>query len=77
MRPCARLSATTPMGKLAHRWDFSEVNELIGRHNRWYPAESRPLGSANWRLRARQRTELPPPATRRDVGARTAPSRAA
>jgi hypothetical protein len=22
-------------------WDFSEVNELIDRHNRWYPAESR------------------------------------
>ena len=26
---------------LAHSWDFSEVNELIDRHNRWYPAESR------------------------------------
>jgi hypothetical protein len=26
---------------LAHRWDFGEVNELIDRHNRWYPAESR------------------------------------
>ena len=26
---------------LAGRWDFSEVNELIDRHNRWYPAESR------------------------------------
>ena len=23
------------------RWDFSEVNALIDRHNRWYPAESR------------------------------------
>ena len=22
-------------------WDFSEVNGLIERHNRWYPAESR------------------------------------
>lgn len=22
-------------------WDFTEVNELIDRHNRWYPAESR------------------------------------
>ena len=22
-------------------WDFGDVNELIGRHNRWYPAESR------------------------------------
>ena len=22
-------------------WDFSEVNDLIDRHNRWYPAESR------------------------------------
>jgi hypothetical protein len=25
----------------ARRWDFGEVNELIDRHNRWYPAESR------------------------------------
>jgi hypothetical protein len=26
---------------LAERWDFSEVNDLIERHNRHYPAESR------------------------------------
>ena len=26
---------------LARRWEFGEVNELIERHNRWYPAESR------------------------------------
>ena len=26
---------------LAERWDFSEVNDLIDRHNRWYPAERR------------------------------------
>jgi len=26
---------------LAETWDFSEVNELIERHNRQYPAESR------------------------------------
>ena len=26
---------------VAERWDFSEVNELIARHNRWYPAEAR------------------------------------
>ena len=25
----------------AERWDFGEVNDLIERHNRWYPAESR------------------------------------
>lgn len=25
----------------AARWNFAEVNELIARHNRWYPAESR------------------------------------
>jgi len=25
----------------AERWAFDEVNELIERHNRWYPAESR------------------------------------
>ena len=26
---------------LAGGWEFGEVNELIERHNRWYPAESR------------------------------------
>jgi hypothetical protein len=25
----------------ASAWDFSDVNELVERHNRWYPAESR------------------------------------
>ena len=25
----------------AERWSFDEVNDLIERHNRWYPAESR------------------------------------
>jgi hypothetical protein len=25
----------------ARHWDFGDVNELIDRHNRWYPAESR------------------------------------
>jgi hypothetical protein len=27
--------------RVASRWNFSEVNELIHRHNRYYPAESR------------------------------------
>jgi len=27
--------------ELAHSWDFGDVNDLIDRHNRWYPAESR------------------------------------
>jgi len=27
--------------RLAETWDFSEVNDLIARHNRFYPAESR------------------------------------
>jgi len=26
---------------VADRWDFTEVNDLIDRHNRWYPIESR------------------------------------
>jgi hypothetical protein len=26
---------------VARGWDFTEVNDLIERHNRWYPAESR------------------------------------
>ena len=25
----------------AERWDFSEVNDLIERHNHWYPVEAR------------------------------------
>jgi hypothetical protein len=25
----------------AAAWDFREVNELVDRHNRWYPAEAR------------------------------------
>ena len=27
--------------EVAGQWDFSEVNDLIERHNRYYPAESR------------------------------------
>ena len=27
--------------RLAERWDFGEVNDLIARHNRWYPIEAR------------------------------------
>ena len=34
-------SDTAAWEALARRWDFGEVNELIDRHNRWYPAESR------------------------------------
>jgi hypothetical protein len=26
---------------LAESWDFGDVNDLIDRHNRWYPVESR------------------------------------
>jgi hypothetical protein len=26
---------------IARRWDFYEVNDLIDRHNRWYPIEAR------------------------------------
>lgn len=26
---------------LVEGWDFAEVNDLIDRHNRWYPAEAR------------------------------------
>jgi hypothetical protein len=27
--------------EIAESWNFSEVNELIDRHNRWYPIEAR------------------------------------
>lgn len=43
-----RLAATVPPHEfpaawhaVSDRWRFDEVNELIERHNRWYPAESR------------------------------------
>jgi hypothetical protein len=26
---------------VAERWDFDDVNELIAKHNRWFPAEAR------------------------------------
>jgi hypothetical protein len=26
---------------IAERWDFGDVNDLIDRHNRWYPVEAR------------------------------------
>ena len=31
----------TAWRRIAERWDFTDVNELIARHNRWYPVESR------------------------------------
>jgi hypothetical protein len=27
--------------RVAERWNFTEVNELVERHNRWYPIEAR------------------------------------
>ena len=27
--------------RIAERWDFRDVNDLIERHNRWYPIEAR------------------------------------
>ena len=43
-----RLAAESPPGELARAWrataeswSFDEVNDLIARHNRWYPVESR------------------------------------
>lgn len=33
--------AETTWLEVASGWDFSEVNDLIKRHNRWFPAESR------------------------------------
>jgi hypothetical protein len=43
-----RLASETPSERFAQawreivaRWSFDEVNDLIARHNRWYPVESR------------------------------------
>ena len=56
------------------RWGFDEVNDLIARHNRWYPVEARlRMDPRRARLRARQRARLPPAAARRGVGARAVP----
>ena len=27
--------------RLVERWDFTDVNDLIDRHNRWFPTEAR------------------------------------
>ena len=43
-RRLAALHAETDPGAwraLAERWDFGDVNDLIARHNRWYPVEAR------------------------------------
>ncbi len=34
-------SDSAAWNELAERWDFGEVNDLIDRHNRWYPTERR------------------------------------
>ncbi len=34
-------TAVAAWRELAESWDFDEVNELIDRHNRWYPLEAR------------------------------------
>ena len=47
-RRSAGVSRRSPPGELARAWrataeawSFDEVNDLIARHNRWYPVESR------------------------------------
>ncbi len=53
------------------RWSFDEVNDLIDRHNRFYPAESRlPMDPRDRHTRARRRRGLPPPAARYRLGPR-------
>jgi hypothetical protein len=37
----AEVESAAAWRALAEQWDFTEVNELIERHNRHYPAESR------------------------------------
>ena len=37
----ARAATRPRWRRIAERWDFGEVNELIERHNRWYPIEAR------------------------------------
>lgn len=44
----AHVAATVPPERFAEawrevveRWSFDEVNDLIARHNRWYPVEAR------------------------------------
>ena len=56
---------------------FDEVNDLIERHNRWYPVESRlPMDPQMGRPRPRQRPRVPAPAARRRLAARALPASA-
>ncbi len=60
----------------AARWDFGEVNDLIERHNRWYPVEATaPDEPAHARLRDRRRVRLPSQAARRRLDPRPLPGR--
>jgi hypothetical protein len=38
---CPEAAFVRQWREIASRWSFEEVNDLIDRHNRWYPAESR------------------------------------
>ena len=42
-RPAVRRHPVGSPGwrRTAGRWNFSDVNDLIERHNRWYPVEAR------------------------------------
>jgi hypothetical protein len=37
----AYAASTGDWRAVAERWDFSDVNELIEKHNRWFPMEAR------------------------------------
>ena len=56
----------TAWRRVAERWNFSEVNDLIERHNRWYPVEARlPMDPRTQGLREGRRPVLPARAARR------------
>ena len=80
-----RGAATADSGALPRRdWPrgrgayvFDEVNDLIDRHNRWYPAESRlPMDPRRGDYALVERSRLPPRAARRRLGPRAFPGRA-
>ena len=63
-------------GSEVEAWSFDEVNDLIDRHNRFYPAESRlPMDPRTRDYALVGRRGLSPPSARCSVGARTIPAR--
>ena len=70
-RPTRSTRAIPAPGGASQSMGLRAVNDLIDRHNRWFPIESRlPMDPKTARLRQRRRAPYRLRATRRRVGAR-------